>query len=278
MRSFLAAALFALFLTAPAFAAGGDGTAGFDRVLQSGTLRCGWATWAPFSFKDQATGQMSGIYVDIVEEMGRRLSLKIDWGEETPVAMYVEGLATGRYDMTCTALSIVAARARAMAYTQPVFYSPLYLAVPADDTRFDKDPSALNAPDMKIAIQDGEISDIVARQIFPRAQKSGIPQMAEYSQLFEDVANGKTDATIVVPSDLDNYMKTNPGKLKRVEPAVTYLALAFGTPKNDFALNSMVRDALTEMQTDGTVRRIFERYPGQLDYYLLPSGPETVRR
>src|ERR1700722_14536248 len=74
----------------------------YDHILQSGTLRCGYVVYAPAVFKDPATDKMTGIMVDIVEEAGKRLNLKIDWAEEVNYTNMIEELKTGRVDAICT--------------------------------------------------------------------------------------------------------------------------------------------------------------------------------
>src|SRR5262245_6810925 len=68
-----------------------------DRVLKSGTIRASYAVAAPLCMKDPNTGQLSGVGVDILNEAGRRLSLKVAWVEETGWGALFEGLNTDRY-------------------------------------------------------------------------------------------------------------------------------------------------------------------------------------
>ena len=71
----------------------------YDRVMRTGTLRCGYINYPPHFQIDPATGQKSGISYDIANEMGRLLNLKIEWVEEVGWATTVETIKSGRIEI-----------------------------------------------------------------------------------------------------------------------------------------------------------------------------------
>jgi len=48
----------------------------YDRVIQSGKIRCGYCVYNPGCLKDPATGKLSGIGVDALEVVAKNLGLK----------------------------------------------------------------------------------------------------------------------------------------------------------------------------------------------------------
>jgi len=190
----------------------------YERVIRTGEIRCAYAVYEPPLIKDLNTGKLSGIFYDVMEEVGRRLNLKINWVEEVGYGTIAAGFETDRYDAFCNTVWPTPERSRAASFTIPLYYSPVDILIRADDHRFDSDPSKLNSPDYIFAVKDGDVSDTFVKQIFPNAKTTSIPDMADTSQLLVDVTNKKADAAINSPELLYQYLDKNPGALRDLTP------------------------------------------------------------
>ncbi len=247
----------------------------YDHVLRTKTLRCGYASWPPFVFTtDPITGKISGIFVDVIEAMAKKLSLKVEWAENTGSGGAVESLRTHRIDAFCAGLWVNAERGRYVAYTAPVFYSATYPYVAVNDHRFDKDLSGVNRPETRIATMDGEMSDIVARTQFPRAKPVSIPALAQPSDMLLNVAMHKADIVFTEPSFAAGYMQANPKTLRRAQdkPFQTF-ATAFAVEIHEHELQTMLDNALTELQNQGVVTEIIAHYAQDPTLFLRIAHP-----
>ena len=72
-----------LFSALPAYA-----ESVYDRVMKKGEIRCGYFVEAPFTFRDEATGEFSGIAVDLAELIAKDLNLKLKWQEQISFASF----------------------------------------------------------------------------------------------------------------------------------------------------------------------------------------------
>lgn len=256
-------ALLVLLASLPAFAADKGKESVSGRVVRTGTIRCGYAMWTPVLYQDLKSGQLAGISYELMNEIGKRLDLKIEWAEETGWGTLVEGLATDRYDMICVGLAASSGRAKVIGFSRPYFFSPLYLVARADDMRFDGgDWAMLDDPQYKIAVLDGEMSSVYVHQVLPKATAVAMPQMADYAMLLKEVETKKADVTMVTPETFAAYDKSNPGLLKivRQDKPLSTFPCTFGLPLGDSALESMVNAALGELILDGTVERLIQKY------------------
>jgi ABC-type amino acid transport substrate-binding protein len=77
VRKIFVALLIIIALALPAVAQDKKPSA-YDRVIVSGTIHCGYFLWPPFIEKNVNTGKLSGLSYDLMEEIGKQLSLKID--------------------------------------------------------------------------------------------------------------------------------------------------------------------------------------------------------
>lgn len=249
----------------------------YDRVMESGKIRCGYYLWNPMIQRDIATGETRGSFVEIMEEIGRRLSLEVEWTEEPPVSALVEGVRTNRYDMICAPLYVLASRARVVHYTSPLIYAPIQLAARADDERFtaDMDLSEFNSSDYTFATQEGEAGDIITRQRFPEGKVNPVPTIADYTQIYQELTSGKADIAAVVPQTFYEFDKANPGKLKLLPQIVSLSSATLATPNNDFAFASMIDGAVREIVNDGTVAEILRKH-GELKFFPVPQ-PNLIR-
>lgn len=95
--------LILLLTVAPAFAAETKESA-YDRVIRTGTIRCGYAISPPVMVQDPNTKKLSGLDYDLWQEIGKDLGLKIEFVEEAGWGNFIEGLRSNRYDAFCTEL------------------------------------------------------------------------------------------------------------------------------------------------------------------------------
>ncbi len=245
----------------------------YDRVIASGKIRCGYAMWTPVLYKDLETDTLAGIFYDLMNEVGNRLDLEIVWAEESGWGTLVEGLHTKRYDMVCSGLGHSSARAKFIDFGDAVFYTPMYAVTKIDNTHFDKTLNILNNPNYKIAVQDGELSSVTARQAFPLASIISMPQLNDYSMLLKEVETGKADVTLVEPSVFRIYEKANPGKLKilnHLDP-INIFPISVGLPTGDLAFNRMINVTLQELINDKTVERILQKHEEFPEAFLRRS-------
>ena len=84
----------------------------------------------PFAIK-QADGSWQGISVDLWREVAGNLKFRYRFAEEPTVGALIDGAATGKYDVSIGALTVTAARVRALDFTSPFYSTGLGIAVPA---------------------------------------------------------------------------------------------------------------------------------------------------
>ncbi len=249
----------------------------YDRVMRTKTIRCEYATFAPALVSDVNTKQISGYAYDIMNEVGRRLDLKIDWVEETTYGTMVEGLNSGRTDAFCNVLGLNVHRAKFTLATDPIFYAPIYVAVRSDDARFtDNNPMRANSEDIKFLINDGDIADTITRNSFPKAQRIGVPQTMDWPTMLQEIIAGKADVVLAEPYTFRQFEKNNPGMLKMLNTAkpASFLPVGFAVNKGEAQLKHMLDMALLEMANEGYIHTVLSKYfDDPAKYVLEPAEP-----
>lgn len=240
----------------------------FDRVMRTGTIRCGYAPAPPLLMKDPNSGALSGIGHDVIEASAKALSLKVEWAEEVGWATFPVALKTHRIDSFCVGAWPSSPRAREVDHTTPISYQPYYAYVRTGDTRFDNNIQALNNPAVTLSIMDGDTSQIISRTDFPQAKFVSIVESANPDEMLHNVTAGKADVAFIDPLFYANYEQNNPGKIRRVESApLRVFGNVFFIAQGEDKLRQMLDTAINEQLSSGAVDKIiakYEKVPGSI--------------
>lgn len=236
-------------------------TSSYDHIMKTRTITCAFALRPPMVARDVNSKKMSGIGVDLMEEIGRRLSLKIDWAEEVGFGTIVESIKTHRADMGCGIYWSNAARAPHISFTQPIYFETLYAYKRKDDARTIKSLSELNDPKYSFSSIDGGTPIILQKQLFPLSKQKTLPELADLADTFEDLVSKKVDFVIQPEITVVNFEKVRPGLITKLfDKPVAYYPATMMLPLGDAKLKSMIDTTLLEIQYDGTLENILRRY------------------
>lgn len=247
----------------------------YERVIETGVLRCGYFSWTPSFIKNPQTGEMSGIFHDYMEEMAKALKIKIEWVEEIGLADYPAALKSGRLDAMCSSLYVTSERARVTDFITPIYYVPLHLYVRADDNRFNnKSVEELNNPAYTVSILEGGVTSILQRYYLPNTKVNELPQLTSPAELFTSVAMRKADFLMYDRYTFEDYNVHNPGKLRRLTTTpIKIFPLAIAVDKNQDALREMLDTATRDLYLAGVLDKIIAKYEIYEGSFYSPAPP-----
>jgi len=239
--------------------------AAFERVVSTKTIRCGYVVYPPGLMKDPNTKQISGLFADAISEAAASIGYKVEWTEEVGWGSMIEGLQTDRYDAICSPVWANSTRAQFADFTVPLFFSGIGVYTRPNDQRFVGNLAAANTETVTIATIDGEITDIIAQQQFPRAKRLSLTQLSDNSQILLSVAEGKADLTFVEPYIAAQFLKTNPGRVVNIAAArpIRIFANTMMIKKGETKLKSLLDTALTELLNSGRITALLRQYDEQ---------------
>jgi ABC-type amino acid transport substrate-binding protein len=237
-------------------------TAVYDRVLKSGKLRACFLTYPPACMKDTKTGNMSGIFADVLQKACDNLGLELEWTEEVGWASQIEGLESNRYDIVGSPVWVNPTRGKLTAMTIPVYYSGIGIFVRANDDRFTANFDLINKSNVRIGTIDGESADLIARTDYPEAQRISSAQTTDISQKLLDLASNKCDLVFTEPYYAYEYLKNNPGTIKNIAEAnpIRLYGNSYMFKKNEFQLQQMLNVAIQDLINSGYVDKIISKY------------------
>lgn len=257
-------ALLVIIISSSSFAA--DKESAYDRVMRTGTIRCGYGMNPPYDQKDPNTGQLSGIFYDYVEALAQSLSLKVEWAEEMGWGDFPTALRSGRIDAFCAPSWITGGRAREVDWVLPVTYQPTVIAVRADDHRFD-DLSKLNDAAVTFVEDEGGSEVKLVKTFFPKAKINSIHEIDAVNQTFMNVVTKKADASLTQAITFAAYDKAHPGELRALSASrlIQMSAEGIAVGLGQYELHRMLSNATQELLTTGKINQIVQSYK-------LPEG------
>jgi len=273
--------LTALSLTACVCSSTGMQTAArsslYDRVIQSGKIRCAYVIYPPACIKDPNTAKLSGIGIDAIELVAKKLGLQVEWAEEVGWGSMIEGLQAGRYDLVASLVWTNANRAKLVGFSKPLYYSPLFVYVKKGDKRFVGHFDRINSPTVKIGTIDGETGQVVADADFPKSARLSLTQMTDTAQLLLTVASGKADLAIQEPAVANQYMRRNPNSIEPVSEGngkpIRVFPNSWMFNRGESEFKAMIDTVLDEVINSGAMDKIISKYeyaPGEIYRVALP--------
>ncbi len=243
--------------------------AAYDRIMKTGVLRCGYTSWAPVAFlKDPNTKEYSGFIPDYMALLAKNLGVKVEYVEDAGYGpQVIEGLKTGRFDAFCTGFNKNAPRGREVFFTDTIFYAPVYIYTKPAETRFDANFDLINDPAVTLSTMDGEATDMIAKNMYPKAKTFALPQNSEMSLLYSNVAQGKADVVFSDPLPAEAYSKNNPNApLRRIsdKPVMIY-TIGIAVDNDEPKLQSMLNNAIMELQASGQIKAAIKKYDPNMD-------------
>jgi ABC-type amino acid transport substrate-binding protein len=234
----------------------------YERIIRSGVIRAAYITYPPAVMKDTVSGKLSGTFVETLEEVAKNLGLKLEWTEEVGWGAQIEGLKTDRYDIVGSPVWANPTRGQQTTLSIPLYYSGIGVWVRNEDARFDRDLPKINTPDVRIGTIDGETGDLIARTLFPQAQRVSSPQLTDISEKFLQLQTNKADVIFAEPFFAFQFLKNNPGTVKNVAEAkpIKVLGNCYMFKSGEFQMKHMMDVAIEDLLDSGFVDRVVDKY------------------
>ncbi|MGC5583179.1 amino acid ABC transporter substrate-binding protein [Ornithinimicrobium sp. W1665] len=225
-------------------------------LAQEGVLVVGTeGTYRPFSYHEDGSGDLVGYDVEVVEAVAERLDLEVQFQETQWDAIFA-GLEAGRFDVIANQVSINPEREEAYLFSTPYTVSP-GVVVTSEDT---DDITSLADLEGMIAAQS------LTSNWYEVAESNGaqVEAVEGWAQAVALLEQGRVDATVndkLTFLDYTNERPDSPIKIAVETEDASLNAFAFAQGKEE--LVSAVDEALAELEADGTLAELGEKYFGQ---------------
>jgi ABC-type amino acid transport substrate-binding protein len=230
-------------------------TSALDQVTKRGALRVGWANWYPYMYPDPEKRQLSGVTVDIFNEMAREMKVKVEFVEDS-WATLVAGLQAGKFDVTMP-LAVTPARAQVVTYTRPITKINVGLVTLAKNVAEYPNWQALDKPGKKIVTTLGSSIVLVVEGNLRQAQ---LLQVKANPESISHVLTGRADAWATA---LDSYRfirKERPELAVVPGPPMGSQQVAFAVRQGEAPLQAWIDRFVADQRKNGNLLRIIRKH------------------
>jgi ABC-type amino acid transport substrate-binding protein len=234
----------------------------YQRVVDTDTIRCGFQYWDGGVMRNEETGELEGLVVELTNKISEIGNVKIEWVGPIGWGNVQAELTSGKIDMMCAGMWQSGQKAKYLIFSEPFAYQGAEAFVREAETRFGKNFEGLNDEAVRIVTIDGDNDDQIVSDMFPSATKYAMPQATLDVEKLYAVSVGKADVAITSPGGGLQFMKENPGKIKRLSPhnylRVFGLTYVFGSGEEQLA--RFIETAVEEIENTGYIDMLIDRY------------------
>ena len=213
--------------------------------------------YIPFAFHDK-TGEITGIDVELMKEIGRRMGLKVKVADYAFDGM-IDALNIEQVDVIGTAFAITEARQNVIDFTRP-YYNSNVMFLASSSALFNRAASINDFSGKVVGVQKGTSFEQWVQKNLVEGNYIPAKNVYTYTTVpneMDALASGKVDIVIV---DEDSYtdVYSKSGKYKVFAEGFMKEDYAFGLRKGS-DLTPEINRHLNDMIADGTAQEIANR-------------------
>jgi polar amino acid transport system substrate-binding protein len=229
-------------------------------ILQRGELSVATsADYPPYESVDQS-GVFTGFDMDLIQEVGKRMGVKVkiqDMGFDSLIA----SVQQKKVDAVIAAMQATAARAQQVDFTI-TYHMPkdAFLVSGKSDLTF-KEPT--DAAGKNIGVQTGTVQEtwVMNNLVKPGLTKDS--QVFRYERVDDaarDLAAGRIDVLMILGDAAQALVEKMGLKIALLTDKTISAGQAIAIPKGETALKGRLDQIIAEMQADGTIQKLQDKY------------------
>jgi arginine/ornithine transport system substrate-binding protein len=217
-------------------------------------------TYEPYTFKTP-DGKPAGFDIDIANAICTQIKRKCVFVEQVWDSM-IPGLQAKKYDAIISSMSITADRLKVVDFTDKYYNTPSKIVV-KNDIKFD---GVASLKGKKLGVLKGSTQEKYANGELKKVGVIVTPYEAQ-DQVYLDIKSGRLDGTVADVLEVTGGFLSKPeGKDYVPVGPELFIPKYFGTGvgiavrKSDGALKKELNAAIKAIRTDGTYKKINDKY------------------
>ena len=224
------------------------------RIQESGVIIVAMeGTWAPWTYHD-GSGELVGYDVEVAKALAEKLGVQVQFVEGEWDGL-LAGLDDGRYDIMVNGVGITPTRQEKYDFSTPYAYNRTAVIVRGD---YDEIHSM---EDLKGKHTANTISSTYAA--LAESYGATVTGVDDLNQTIELLTSGRIDATLNAEVVFGDYQSVHPEtdiKVAAYADEVEQVAIPVPKGEDSASLLEAINQALAEMDADGTLTALSEKY------------------
>jgi len=249
-----------------------------DAIKQAGALHLTVnSTYAPMEYRDPATNELTGLDIDLANELAKRLGVKIVWSE-TPFAELIPSLQTKRADFIISGISDRSSRREQADFIDYLTTGPQFFVLTESSAKTATDLCGQKVGTTRSTSFPQEIEKW-SKQNCEAAGKPAIQYVPGENSI--DVRNqlkqGRIDAAVQGSETLPYAQQLEAGKYRIIGEPLSKGFQGVMFRKDDVATREAITAQLTAMIADGAYKAILDKYglgANAVDKPMMNAAPQ----
>ncbi len=237
-------------------------SAALPDLAPNGTVYAAINTGNPVLVQQDDSGTLSGVTVDLAQEMGRLLDVPVELVPYNGAGKVFEAAGRGAWNVAFLAIDPV--RSAQIRFTEPYVIIEGTCIVRSSSQA--KTINDLDRPGVRMSVVKGAAYDLYLTRTLKHAQLLRKSTFEEQMDLF---VSEELDASAGVRQPLEEFARNHKG-YRVFEGRFTEIRQAMGVPHGHRAGSAYVDEFLDVMKRSGFIERAFER-AGQEGVMLVPA-------
>jgi ABC-type amino acid transport substrate-binding protein len=219
-----------------------------SRITTSKTVRvCIWPDYYGITFRNPKTQQLSGIDIDMANELGKDLGVAVQFVDSS-FAKLIEDVTQDRCDVAMFAVGVTPSRAEKLRFTHPHLVSDIY-AVTTKTNRRIKDWDDIDKAGSVVAVAKGTLHEPVMKDKLKNAQLLVLDTPFAREQ---EVQSGRADVFMTDYPYSQRFM-ANAEWARLISPPTTYhtTPYAYAIQPGDDAWHTRLERFVSDVKRDG---------------------------
>ena len=203
------------------------------------------ATWPPFEVVDEATKEIIGFDIDMMEAIAERGGFEVEFvnvGWDPLLA----GMAQCQYDAAISAMTITEERKKSFLFSDPYFEAGQIVTVQSDNTEI------MGKDDLVGKTVGAQIGTTGAIEI-EKIDGAILKTYDDIGLAFQDLMNGQIDAIVADNPLALGYVGANPKDLKTAGAVFTDESYGIAVCKDNTELVEMINKGLAAVKEEGLI-------------------------
>lgn len=210
------------------------------------------ATFEPFEFRNNTTGNYEGFDIDIIKAAANAAGLGTEI-KNLPFDELIPSLQSGQIDAIVSGMSITEPRKTAVSFTYPYFESGLVIAVRNNDNTIE---SLSDLRDRNVGVVTGTTAEYYTKQT-PCVK---VHTYSSIDHVFDALKQCRVDAVINdYPTTARNI---NRGNAIKIVDKFSIENLGFAVSKDNPELLAKLNKGLSDIRSNGEYERIYKKWFG----------------
>lgn len=230
------------------------------RIIERGTLLVGTTgDYRPLSFEEPETGEYWGFGIEVAQEIARRMGVTVAFVKTSWPTLTNDVLAEPqRFDLAMGGITITDARKETMLMSEGYLANGKTILCRAADADRYQSLSDIDRPEVTVLVNPGGLNEKFANEHLKFAEIKVHPKNEEIPSL---IAEGKADVMITEITEAPYYVRTNPLlAAPLMHSPFTRGEIGVLMRKGQDDLLELVNTTIRQMKSDGTLRRLHEKY------------------